>query len=63
MKLKLENIHQPTSPLLSKIAVACSAVSAFIAGYGAVADMKGFMIAGGILGIIGTIIPPFISTK
>jgi hypothetical protein len=59
--MKLSNINKPTSPFWNKVALACASASAFIAGYGALADDKNFMIAGGILGILGTIIPIFIS--
>lgn len=61
--MKLNNINKPTSPLMAKIAVACSAASAFIATYGLVANMKAFIIAGGVLGVLGTIIPPFLDNK
>lgn len=59
-KITLNNLNKPSTPFWKKVAVACSAASAFIAGYALIADMKGFLIAGGLLGIIGTIIPPFI---
>ena len=59
--MKLSNINKPTSPFWNKVALSCTAASAFIAGYGYFANIKGFMLAGGILGILGTVIPIFIS--
>lgn len=57
----LKNANKPTSPFWGKVAMACAAASSFIAGYGLIANMKAFVIAGGILGVLGTVIPNLIS--
>lgn len=59
--MKLSNINKPTSPFWSKVALACAAASAFIASYGLAAEIKAFTITGGILGVLGTVIPILMS--
>lgn len=61
--MKLSNINKPTSPFWNKVAVSCAAASGFIAGYGLLSNLKGFMIAGGVLGIIGTVLPIFMNNN
>lgn len=59
--MKIKNINKPTSPMWNKIALACTAVSAFIGGYGYFLDNKVVMGIGGVLGILGVVIPIFSS--
>ena len=58
-KLSYKNIHKPTSPLMSKIAISCVSVSTFIAGYGATSENKIIVFSGLAIGIIGTVIAVF----
>jgi hypothetical protein len=59
--MKWINIHKPTSAFWSKVALACTAVSSFLGGYGLVSNTPFFVWAGGILGPLGVVIPIFMS--
>lgn len=59
--MKISNINKPTSAFWSKVAVICAAASTFIAGYAYTAHIEWLMIAGGIFGMLGTVIPILVS--
>ncbi len=59
----IKNINKPTSPFWNKVIAACSVGSAFIATYGALADHKAWIWAGGILGFLGTVLPILMPSK
>jgi len=61
--MKISNIHKPTSPFWNKVIVASAAGSAFLGGYGLISQHNIFIIVGGVLGLIGTMLPVFISPK
>lgn len=61
--LKTSNINRPTSPFWNKVIVASAAGSGFLGGYGLIANHQVFVIIGGILGLIGTMLPVFVSLK
>ena len=59
--MKLSNINKPTKPLWNKIALACTTISSGIAGYGYFNNMPNVMLVGGLIGILGNVIPIFAS--
>lgn len=61
--MKISNVNKHTSPFWNKVILASAAGSAFIAGYGLLADHKVFITIGGVLGLVGTMGPIFVNSK
>jgi hypothetical protein len=59
--MNIKNINKPTSPFWGKVIVSCATASAFIAGYGKWADNETMINIGGVLGILGTVLPVLLS--
>lgn len=61
--MKISNVNKPTSPFWNKVIVASASGSAFLGGYGLIANHPTFIVIGGVLGLIGTMLPVFINSK
>jgi hypothetical protein len=62
-EINISNINKPTPPFWNKVIAASAAGSAFLASYGLVSNHQVFVVLGGVLGLIGTMLPVFISNK
>ncbi len=60
--MSIKNINKPTSPFWGKVIVACSLISGCIAAYGKWEGIPWIMNVGGVLGIIGTVLPVILSS-
>lgn len=61
--MKVSNINKPTNPFWNKVIVASAAGSAFLGGYGLIGSNPTFVAIGGVLGLIGTMLPVFVGSK
>jgi hypothetical protein len=57
--MKLENVNKPTRPFWNKVQLAAASAGTFCAGFGLLYEDHNFIMAGGLLGVVGTVLPIF----